>query len=158
MSDQPALGEGTALPDLQRLADQIDGLPHCRAMHMRVEAIERDWARMVLPGGPHLQGARAGEMHGGAVMTLADTVCGLVAFTDLPVGTPVATLDLRVDTLSPAEAATDLLAEARCTHRTHRLTTVQGELLQQPAIQGGERQLIAAVVATFMTGAVGFAV
>ncbi len=158
MTDEPARGEGTALPDLGRLAEQIDGLPHCRAMHLRVEAIERDWARMVLPGGPHLQGARIGEMHGGALMTLADTVCGLVAFTDLPVGTPVATLDLRVDTLLPAQAAADLLAEARCTHRTDRLTTVQGELVQDPAAQGGERRLIAAVTATFMTGAVGFAV
>ena len=145
MSDEPARGEGTALPDLRRLAEQIDGLPHCSAMGMRVEAIERDWARMVLPGGPHLQGARTGEMHGGALMTLADTVCGLVAFTDLPVGTP-------------AQAATDLLAEASCTHRTHRLTTVQGELVQDPATAGGERRLIAAVVATYMTGAVGFAV
>ena len=158
MSDEPARGEGTALPDLRRLAEQIDGLPHCSAMGMRVEAIERDWARMVLPGGPHLQGARTGEMHGGALMTLADTVCGLVAFTDLPVGTPVATLDLRVDTLLPAQAATDLLAEASCTHRTHRLTTVQGELVQDPTTAGGERRLIAAVVATYMTGAVGFAV
>ena len=158
MSDEPARGEAVALPDLTHLAEQIDGLPHCRAMRMRVEAIERDWACMVLPGGPHLQGARGGEMHGGALMTLADTVCGLVAFTDLPVGTPVATLDLRVDTLSPAESSADLLAEARCTHRTDRLTTVQGELVQDPATNGGERRLIAAVVATFMTGAVGFAV
>ena len=158
MSIESAGGEGAALPDLTRLTEQIDGLPHCRALHMRIEAIERNWARMVLPGGDHLEGARDGEMHGGALMTLADTVCGLVAFTDLPVGTAVATLDLRLDTLAPAQVSSDLEAEARCTHRTGRLTTVQGELVQRAA-QGGEApQLIAAVVATFMTGAVGFAV
>lgn len=143
-----------ALIDLDELSDVLGALPHCRALGLRVEEIGRDRARMVLPAGPHLAGDReGGEMHAGAVLTLIDTLCGLVAFTGVAAGTSVATLDLRVDSLTPPRADADLVAEAECTARTGAVAYVQARVFQAP-----DPAPVATAASTFMTGSVGFTV
>jgi 1,4-dihydroxy-2-naphthoyl-CoA hydrolase len=69
----------------------------------------------------------AGVMHGGALMTLADTVGALVAFLGLPEGSTTATLTSTTQMFRPVTAGT-VHAEALPLHRGRTTVTVQTRL------------------------------
>ena len=56
---------------------------------------------------------RTGVVHSG-VTALLDTLCGLVVMTTVQEGTPLATLDLRIDYLRPATPGETIRATAEC--------------------------------------------
>lgn len=92
-----------------------------------------------------------GVIHGGVVTTLIDTVCGLAVITALDKPQPIATLDLRIDYLKPAEPGQDLLARAHAYKVTRQVVFVRAT-----AYQFDEQRPIANAVGTFMlTGRLG---
>ena len=86
-----------------------------------------------------------GRLHGGALTTLIDSVCGLAVLAAMPDPGPVATLDLRIDYFKPATVGETLHATARCLKLTTQIAFVRGE-----AYRAGPDDQIAAAQASFI--------
>lgn len=94
-----------------------DNVPHNRALGMVIEDIGDDWARFRLPYDERFVGnPETRVLHGGAITAMLDACCGAAVFASLERMQPIATLDLRIDYLRPAEAGRDVLARATCYH------------------------------------------
>lgn len=59
-----------------------------------------------------------GVIHGGVITSLLDNLCGVAIATRLRRIQAMATLDLRIDYMRPADKGEDILAEAECYHMT----------------------------------------
>ena len=94
---------------------------------------------------------RTRVVHSGVITALLETLCGLVVMTRVPEGTPLATLDLRIDYL-PGDSGRD---DSR--HRRVLPGDVERRLRSRrgfpPRAEGGP---IAHCTGTFMLGGVGF--
>jgi uncharacterized protein (TIGR00369 family) len=122
------------------------GIPHCRELGMSV--VEAAPARTVLrlPYQERLVGDPAtGVLHGGAITTLVDTVCGMAVNLALGKMVAIATLDLRIDYLRPATPGQDLHAAAECYKLTRHVAFVRGT-----AYNAAPEDPVAHCVGTFM--------
>ena len=95
--------------------------------------------------------ARTRVVHSGVITALLDTLCGLVVMTKVPEGTPLATLDLRIDYLRPATPGESIHATAECYKVTANVAFVRGA-----AFNAGPGDTIAHCTGTFMLGGAGF--
>lgn len=77
--------------------------------------------------------------------SLADSACGLAVFAEAQELTPIATLDLRMDYLRPADGERALLAVATCLHLTEEIAFIQCDILSH-----GDSQPVATGSATFV--------
>ncbi len=92
-----------------------DGVPHNRALGMEVVELSRANAVFRLPYSDKLVGnPDTGVLHGGAITALLDAASGAAVFASLTEWVPIATLDLRIDYLRPAEPRHDVTARASC--------------------------------------------
>jgi uncharacterized protein (TIGR00369 family) len=102
-----------------------------------------------LPYDPRLVGdPDTGVLHGGAVTTLIDTVSGMTAMAAQGKLESVATLDLRIDYLRPAQAGLELLARADCYKLTRHIAFVRCRAYHAEAPD----DLVAAASGAFMLG------
>jgi uncharacterized protein (TIGR00369 family) len=88
--------------------------------------------------------AEEGLVHGGALTALLDAVCGVAAFMGLRDFNVIATVDLRVDHLRPAELGRDLVASAETLRATRHVLFVRGV-----AHHGDPASPVAVATATF---------
>lgn len=86
-----------------------------------------------------------GVIHGGVVTTLIDSVAGFAAISAPNPPQQVATLDLRIDYLRPAEPGRDLFARAE----VYKLTS-QIAFLNAVAYEDDPQDLVASATGTFM--------
>ncbi|MDJ0920982.1 MAG: PaaI family thioesterase [Henriciella sp.] len=94
-------------------------VPWARETGFQVTKIEPGHIWGVQPYKEHLIGdPEAGVIHGGVITTLLDNLCGMSCTTAMQEFRFVATLDLRIDYMRPAEPKQDILAEAECYHLT----------------------------------------
>lgn len=139
-------------PDLSRIIEIFETIPHCRLTNMRVMELRFGFGFMVLPYDARLVGnPLTGVLHGGAITAFLDTLCGLVVMSSVSEGTPIATLDLRIDYLHPAEPGRDILGSAECYKVTNNVAFVRGI-----AYQDTFRDPVANCTGTFMLSATGF--
>ena len=90
-------------------------VPHVRALGMEIVALTRGEALFTLPYDPKLVGnPDTGVLHGGAITALLDGASGAAVFAALTESVPIATLDLRIDYLRPAEVGRPVMARATC--------------------------------------------
>ena len=87
-----------------------------------------------------------GFMHAGIVSTLLDSACGYAAFSLMPAGAAVLTVDFRINLLAPAKGER-FLAEARVVKPGRTLTFTDGQLF---AMQGESKKLVATMACTIM--------
>jgi uncharacterized protein (TIGR00369 family) len=90
--------------------------PHGRALGLDVTRLEpgKIWGRA--PYRPELVGdPETGVIAGGVITTFLDHLCGMAAVAAMKEPGVVATIDIRIDYLRPAEPGRDVLAEAHCT-------------------------------------------
>ena len=73
------------------LADLVATMPFAVAVGIEIDAASNDEVRGHLPWSPE-RCTTAGLMHGGAVMTLADTLGAVCAFLNLPPGAATSTI------------------------------------------------------------------
>ncbi len=87
-----------------------------------------------------------GFIHGGVVAAMADTACGFAAFTLFPANAAILTVEMKVNFLSPANAAS-LVARASVKRSGRTLTVVAADLF---ATGPGREVLAATALATMM--------
>lgn len=126
MSETPRIDPGRIDPskvDPKMVEMMVQkGIPHCGALGIRVIEIGHDGVTLALPYNRDLVGdPSSGVLHGGAVTTLIDTVCGMAVFAALQKLQAIATLDLRIDYLKPAAAEKELYATAECYKLTRNI-------------------------------------
>ena len=124
----------------------LDAIPHARALGLALRAFGEARAVIALPYDPRLVGNPAtGVLHGGAITTLLDTVCGMAAYAALTRLRTMATLDLRIDYLRPASPGRDVIAVGHCYRVTRSVAFVRGV-----AYHAREDDPIASGAGTFM--------
>lgn len=77
---------------------------------------------------------RRPALHGGVISTLIDTAGGLAAWSALPPGESVSTVDLRVDYLEPAGLGAPLLASAELVRKGNRVCHVRIAVTQSDVL------------------------
>lgn len=135
-------------PDFRRIINAFENLPHAHALGMTFLSLDRGRGSIRLPYHADLVGnPRTRVVHGGVITALLDTVCGAVVMTSVPDGTPLVTLDLRIDYLHPASPDEAIRASAECYKVTANVAFVRG-LAYHEAIDDP----IAHCTGTFMLG------
>ncbi len=143
----------TALYPLESLQSALEELPQIKALGLRCLEFERGRCLFELAYSEQLTGnIETGVVHGGVITTLLDSAGGAVAFTIIPQGRSVATLDLRIDYLSQAQPNSSIKGFAECYKQTQNVAFVRGY-----AYQSSKDDPIASFSASFMIGSVGFA-
>lgn len=103
----------------ENMANMMKVTPWANEMGFEVTRIEKGHVWGVQPFADHLVGDLENRViHGGVITTLLDNLCGMSCSTALKEFRFVATLDLRIDYMRPAESGRDVLAEAECYHVT----------------------------------------
>ncbi|MBM3554302.1 MAG: PaaI family thioesterase [Alphaproteobacteria bacterium] len=124
------------------------GIPHNRVIGAEMVSVELNQAVMRLPWKEELVGnPETGWLHGGVITTLIDSAFGLAVFTGLDEIRAIATIDLRLDYIKPAEARRDLFAHATCYRRTRHVAFLRGT-----AYHDSVDDPVAYAVGTFMIG------
>ena len=98
---------------------------------------------IVLPFRPELT-QQDGFFHGGIVATIADSAAGFAAFTLMPAGSRVLSVELKVNFLAPARGER-LQATGRVERAGRTLSVVQARV---EAIEGGTATEVAILMAT----------
>jgi uncharacterized protein (TIGR00369 family) len=130
----------------ESLAERIMSLsPQSRALGLQLvstapEVVLRIPYRSDLVGEPD-----TGVLAGGVVTTLLDMACGWATVAALETPTSIATLDLRIDYMRPAEPGRDILASARCYKLTRSIAFVRALAYDQ-----SPEDPVAAAQAAFM--------
>ena len=97
------------------MGQMLDGLPHAKALGMRVQRAEDGVAVLAIPYDTRLIGDPAtGVIHGGVVTTLLDTCCGVAVMSAKAKPLSTATLDLRINYMRPARPGQPITARADC--------------------------------------------
>mgnify|MGYP002725907632 CR=1 FL=1 len=100
----------------------MESVPWAQALGLRLTRLEKGRAfakvawREDFVGDPD-----TGVIHGGVLTALLDNLCGVCINTALTRPKSMATLDLRIDYMRPAEKGRDILAEAECYHITRNV-------------------------------------
>ena len=98
---------------------------------------------IVLPFRPELT-QQDGFFHGGVVTTIADSAAGFAAFTLMPPGARVLSVELKINFLAPARGER-LLATGRVERAGRTLSVVQARV---EAVEGGTATEVAILMAT----------
>lgn len=97
-------------------------VPHNRALGMKIREVGDSKALFELPYDEKLVGnPDTGTLHGGVITALLDGASGAAVFAALTDLVPIATLDLRIDYLRPAEAGRSVSAAATCYKMTRNV-------------------------------------
>lgn len=105
----------------------LAAIPQARALGLEVTRVElgRIWG--LAPYRPELVGdPSTGVIAGGVLTTLLDSVCGMAVHTAVEAMQGVATLDLRIDYMRPAEPGLAVQAMAHCYKLTRTIAFVRG--------------------------------
>ena len=138
--------------DASRIDRVLESLPHNAKLGIRTVEIERGRCTTYIEFRPELVGdPRRGVLHGGVVTTLIDATAGAAVYSSLPPEAPLATLDMRIDYLKPAEPNKRLYAHAELYRLTRWIAFVRAS-----AYQDDPQNQVAHCVASFMVGSLGF--
>lgn len=115
MSDAEPESQAFGEHALERARTMVGFTPQARALGIEVTRIERARAWGRVPYRPEFVGdPETGVIAGGVLTTFLDHICGTAAMASMKELSSVATIDLRIDYMRPAEPGRDILAEAHC--------------------------------------------
>jgi uncharacterized protein (TIGR00369 family) len=107
--------------------------------------VERGVVEITLPYRPDLT-QQNGYLHAGMVTTIADTACGYAAFTLMPAGSKVLSVEFKVNLLRPATGDI-FLARAEVIKAGKTLTVVRADVF---ALIENNRTLVATMQGTMI--------
>ena len=97
----------------------MSAVPWANALGFEVTRIDKARVFARAPWRSDLVGdPETGVIHGGVITALLDNLCGVATAAALETPRSMATLDLRIDYMRPAEPGIDILGEAECYHLT----------------------------------------
>ena len=116
--------------DLERFRNLALGMnkgsPHAAALQLETLSIDPSGAVLRVPYHEQLVGdPETGVIAGGVVTTLLDHACGQAVHVALKEFQTIATLDLRIDYMRPAEPGKDIYAKAYCYKATRSVAFVR---------------------------------
>ena len=121
-------------------------VPHARALGIQVVSVDRDQVRMRLtPQSWMFAQEDTKEICTSLLYSLADSAGGLAVIAGAMELMPIATLDLRMDYLRPANGDRALLAVATCRHLTDQVAFIDCDIFCE-----ADSELLATAKATFM--------
>lgn len=88
-----------------------------------------------------------GFLHAGVVTTIVDSACGYAAYTLMPAGAGVLTVEFKVNLLNPAQGVR-FVARGKVVKPGRTITVCAGEVTAER--EDGERRLVALMQATMM--------
>ena len=124
--------------------------PHAKAIGIELVALVKRKCIVKVPYAEHLIGdPDTGVIHGGVITATLDNASGWAVrcHEDWIEGMSMATLDIRIDYMKPAEPEQDLIVEAECYKLSRTIAFVRGF-----AHQGDIDDPVATSVAAFMMG------
>lgn len=125
---------------------RMGGTAFVQSLGGEVVEVSNGIGRMRLPYAAHLVGdPDTGVVHGGVITAMLDQTCGMAVGSSLKEFVPIATLDLRIDYMKPAEPHRDIFIEAECLKVTHEVAFTRGI-----AYQASRDAPIALSTGTFM--------
>ena len=131
--------------------DHLAHIPHAAAIGMTLVSRGENSCVVRVPYAEHLVGdPDSGVIHGGVITALLDNASGMAARSQpsaIGEERSMATLDLRIDYMRPAQPREDLFAEAHCYRMTSNVAFVRAI-----AYHSDRNNPIASSVATFMLG------
>ena len=121
-------------------------VPHNQALGIQVRDLKDGEVTFELPYDARLVGnPDTGTLHGGAITALLDAASGAAVFAAMTEFVPIATLDLRIDYLKPAEPGKSVIAKASCYKLTRNVAFTRAV-----AYQDDPENVVAHSVGTFM--------
>ncbi|MEX0942265.1 MAG: PaaI family thioesterase [Pseudomonadales bacterium] len=124
--------------------------PHGQALGIELVGQSGRLVTVKVPYARHLVGdPDTGVIHGGVITATLDNASGwaIRCHEDWEEGLSMATLDIRIDYMRPAEPGEDLVVEAECFKMTRNVAFVKAL-----AHQGDQDDPVATSVAAFMMG------
>jgi uncharacterized protein (TIGR00369 family) len=88
-----------------------------------------------------------GYLHAGVVTTIADSACGYAAYSLMPAGSEVLSVEFKVNLLRPAQGAT-FVARAEVVKAGRTLTVVRADVLG--IAENGDQELVATMQGTMI--------
>ena len=138
--------------DAKHIGSVLESLPHNAKLGIRTVEIARGRCTAFIEFRPELVGdPHRGVLHGGVVTTLIDATAGAAVYSSIPPQSSLATLDMRIDYLRPAEPDKRLYASAELYRLTRRIAFVRAS-----AYQDDPENQVAHCAASFMIGSLGF--
>ena len=133
------------------IATAVESLPHNAKLGIRLVEMTCGRCTTYIDFRPELIGdPGSGVLHGGVVTTLIDATAGAAVYTSIPLEKSLATLDMRIDYLKPAEPEERLYVTAELYRLTRRIAFVRAF-----AYQGDPGNRVAHCAASFMIGSLG---
>lgn len=100
----------------ERVKTMVRFTPQAHALGMEILHVDKGRAEGRVPYRADLVGdPDTGVIAGGVITTLLDQLCGAAVVSALAEPNPVATIDLRIDYMRPAEPGRAVQAHAQCT-------------------------------------------
>jgi uncharacterized protein (TIGR00369 family) len=131
-------------PELMQMI--FDTINHTKALGIKIDSIKDAQLTAILPYSDKIVGNPVtGVIHGGAITTLLDTICGISVPLALGEFRLSPTLDLRIDYMCAAKPNRDVYGRAEVYRITKNVVFSKGI-----AFQDDDTQPIAHCVATFM--------
>jgi|UniRef100_E6XH20 uncharacterized protein (TIGR00369 family) len=126
-----------------QLTEQV---PHARDLGIQVVLVDQDQVRLRLtPQSWMFAQEDTKEICTSILYSLADSAGGLAVIARVRELMPIATLDLRMDYLRPANGGLSLLAVATCRHLTDQIAFIDCDIFCE-----ADSELLATAKATFM--------
>jgi uncharacterized protein (TIGR00369 family) len=111
----------------------------------RLSRVEPGAVAIVLPYREDLT-QQTGHIHAGIITAIADSACGYAAYTLMPVGSEVLSVEFKVNLLRPA-AGEEFVAEAKVLKAGRTLTVTRCDVYSQIA---DEAKMVATMLATMI--------
>lgn len=134
-------------PDYQQRALESFHLQKAmKTMNVSVQAVEPGQVTLSIPYQDKLT-QQNGFLHAGVITTVVDSACGYAAFTLMPKGASVLSVEFKINLLRPAIGET-FKAIGRVRKAGKTITVVEGDFI---AINQGNEKLVATMNGTMMT-------
>lgn len=114
-------------------------------MGARLRRVEPGAVSIALPFREDLT-QQNGYIHAGIITAIADSACGYAAYTLMPAGSEVLSVEFKVNLLRPAEGE-ELVAEAKVLKAGRTLTVTTCDVYSHAA---GEARMVATMLATMI--------